>query len=171
MPNQKLYENYPPLTVAISSLVSLLIYLLGGLILSDFGVLTVILFILYCLAFEIRLLKYSCVNCYYYGKLCFSGKGMLCSFFFKKGDPGKFACKQVTGVQLIPDLLIVLIPFLAGIYLSIVDFSWLRLGEILLLVILGFPVIGYLRGNLACLFCKQRELGCPAEKLFGKSKA
>lgn len=166
----QLYENYPPLTVAISTLVSLSIYLLGVLILSGFGVLTVILFILYCLAFEVRLLMGSCVNCYYYGKLCFSGKGLLCSFFFKKGDPKKFICKEITWVQLIPDFLIVLVPFTAGIYLSFVNFSWLRLGLMFLLLILGFPGIGYLRGSLACLYCKQRKLGCPATELFGGKK-
>ncbi|MFH1684097.1 MAG: hypothetical protein ABIA67_04360 [Candidatus Margulisiibacteriota bacterium] len=36
------------------------------------------------------------------------------------------------------------------------------------LKILGVPVVGYLRGSLACKFCKQRELGCPAEQLFSK---
>jgi hypothetical protein len=26
------------------------------------------------------------------------------------------------------------------------------------------------RGQLACKYCKQRELGCPAEQLFSKTK-
>ena len=60
-----------------------------------------------------------------------------------------------------------LIPLLAGLYLSFIDFSWLRLFLMILLVILAFPVVGFVRGNLACRYCKQRELGCPAAKLFG----
>jgi hypothetical protein len=165
-----LYENYPLLSVVVSNLITFSIYTLGALILSGLGWIAVAAFLFYCLGLEIRLLKISCVDCYYYGKLCFSGRGMICSFFFKKGDPQRFLCKQITWVQILPDFLVALIPLLAGIYLSIIAFNWLRLGLMLLLIILAFPATGYLRSHLACLNCKQRELGCPASELFGGKK-
>jgi len=28
----------------------------------------------------------------------------------------------------------------------------------------------YVRGSLACKFCRQRQLGCPAEKMFRQGK-
>jgi hypothetical protein len=161
------YENYPPLFVLGSDLVTFSIYILGAFILSGFGWLVVALYILYCLFLEVRLLKMSCVNCYYYGKLCFSGHGLLCSFFFKKGDPKGFLCKKITWVQIVPDFLLSLIPLAAGIYLSLVSFSWLRLGLMALLIVAAFPSAGYIRMNLACLHCRQKELGCPATELFG----
>jgi hypothetical protein len=161
------YENYPPLFVIFSNLVGLSIYLLGAIILSGFGWLAVTSYLLYCAALEIRLFKKSCVDCYYYGKLCFSGRGLICSLLFKKGDPKRFISKKVSWSQLIPDLLVPLIPLIGGIILSITNFNWLRIALMLLLSILGFPVIGYIRSSLACLHCKQRELGCPAVELFG----
>jgi len=160
------YENYPLPFVIFSNLVGLSIYVLGAVILSGVGWPIVVLYLLYCLALEIRLFKKSCVDCYYYGKLCFSGRGLLCSLFFKKGDPKRFLCTQISWIQLIPDFLVTLIPLIGGIILSIIDFNWLRLTLMIILVILGFPVIGYIRGSLACLHCKQRDLGCPAVEFF-----
>ena len=39
------------------------------------------------------------------------------------------------------------------------------------LLILGFPGTAFVRGQLACRFCRQRELGCPAEQLFDRGRA
>lgn len=165
------YENYPPHFVLISNLFAFSIYLLGAVILSGFGLPIVIIYLLYCAALEVRLFKMSCVDCYYYGKLCFSGRGLLCSLFFKKGDPERFINKKIAWKHIVPDLLVPFIPLIGGIILSIIDFNWLRIALMVLLVILGFPVMGYIRGNLACLYCKQRELGCPAVEFFsGENK-
>ncbi|MFH1347444.1 MAG: hypothetical protein ABIH22_02010 [Candidatus Margulisiibacteriota bacterium] len=168
MESTKNYDNYPLWFVFLCNLLTLPIYLLGAYIIYGFGWIYMALYLLYCLALEIRLFKMSCVDCYYYGKLCFSGRGKIAALFFKKGDPKRFTCKEITWKHLIFDFLVTLIPFFAGIALSIIDFNWPRVIAIVLLLILGFPVAGYLRGSLACKFCKQRELGCPAEQLFGK---
>ena len=170
METTKTYENYPVWFVFLSNLVTLPIYFLGAYIIFGFGWLSVTLYLVYCLGLEIRLFKMSCVDCYYYGKLCFSGRGKIAALFFKKGDPKRFICKEITWKHLIFDFLVPIIPLGAGIALSITDFSWLRLGLMLALIILGFPVAGYLRGALACKFCKQREIGCPAQDFFNKNK-
>ena len=47
-------------------------------------------------------------------------------------------------------------------------FSWRMVGLLLLLVVLGFPCTGMLRGTMVCPHCKQREIGCPVQKLFGE---
>jgi hypothetical protein len=36
--------------------------------------------------------------------------------------------------------------------------------------LLTFIGNGLVRGSLACKYCKQREIGCPAEQLFNKKK-
>jgi F0F1-type ATP synthase membrane subunit c/vacuolar-type H+-ATPase subunit K len=38
------------------------------------------------------------------------------------------------------------------------------------IILVGLTTIGngYIRGNLTCKYCKQREIGCPAEQLFSK---
>jgi hypothetical protein len=169
METPKTHENYPLWFALLSNLLTLPIYFLGAYVIFGFGLIYMLLYLLYCLALEIRLFKMSCVDCYYYGKLCFSGRGLLCSFFFKKGDPKRFSCKEISWKHLILDFLVPLIPIIAGIALSIINFNWLRVIVIVTLLILGFPVAGYVRGNLACKFCRQRELGCPAEQLFNKN--
>lgn len=79
------YENYPLGTVVVANLLNYSIWIIGFYILSGFGILISLLFLAYCLILEFRVLTKSCVNCYYYGKICFSGKGIICSALFEKG--------------------------------------------------------------------------------------
>jgi hypothetical protein len=41
---------------------------------------------------------------------------------------------------------------------------------IVALVFLGSVGTGFVRGQLACKHCKQRERGCAAERLFSRAK-
>jgi hypothetical protein len=63
-----------------------------------------------------------------------------------------------------------LIPILVGIVLLIIHFNLLILLAVLLLVLLSSIGNSFVRGSLACKYCKQKELGCPADKLFNKKK-
>jgi len=166
METTKTYDSYPIWFVLMANVLTLPVYVLGAYIIYGFGWIYMALYLLYCLALEIRLFKMSCVDCYYFGKFCFSGRGKIAALFFKKGDPQRFICKEITWKQLIFDFMVPLIPIFSGIALSIMDFNWWRVSAIIALIILGFPVTGYLRGSLACKFCKQRELGCPAAEAF-----
>ena len=60
--------------------------------------------------------------------------------------------------------------FSAGMRYDPVHFSWVLLLAIGALVLLGSVGTGFIRGQLACKYCRQRELGCPAEQLFNKTK-
>jgi hypothetical protein len=119
---------------------------------------------------EIRVMKRSCVNCYYYGKYCAFGKGKISSLFFKKGTPKAFLKRKISWKDILPDFLVSIIPLIAGIVLLILNFNWLLLILIVLLAILTSAGNSFVRGSLACKFCKQREIGCPAEQLFNKRK-
>lgn len=112
----------------------------------------------------------SCRNCYYYGKLCGLGKGKIAPLFIEKGDPKNFTERNISWKDLIPDFLIFLIPFIGGIIYLFIRFNFLTLALIVVLAILAFPVTGFMRGCLLCPNCKQCELGCPAQKLFGKKQ-
>ena len=166
----KCYENYPFWIILVSNFVSIAIYLLGGFIIYQLGLVWLLIYVLYVVWLEIRLLKGSCANCYYHGKYCAFGKGKLSCLFFKKGDPKKFIHMQITWKEIIPDFLVSIIPLLLGIVLLIRNFSWILLGIMVLLIL--FTAVGnaFVRGSLACKYCKQREIGCPAEKLFSKTK-
>jgi hypothetical protein len=165
--NTKCFENYPLSIVLVSNLLNILIYAIGFYIILGFGLVYSVIYLLYCMFLEFRVLRKSCVNCYYYGKYCSFGRGKLAGLLFKKGSK-KFDEDKISWKNLIPDFLVSLIPIIAGIVLLIIDFSWLILVLIILLIILMSFGNGFVRGQLACKYCKQRELGCPAEKLFSK---
>jgi hypothetical protein len=169
MAQQKAYENYPCSTVLVSNLLSILIYFIGAFIMSKLGVIWLIAYLLYILFMEISLLRKSCVGCYYHGKTCAFGKGRLAAIFFKKTNK-KLAEKKMTWKDMIPDLLVTLIPLITGIVLLILHFSWLILVLLIAMLVLTFMGNGFIRENLACKYCKQRDIGCPAEQLFARKK-
>jgi len=76
----------------------------------------------------------------------------------------------MTWKDMIPELLIALIPLVMGIVMLIVNFKIIILAAVILLILLTTAGRGYIRGSLTCRFCKQRELGCPADKLFSKKQ-
>ena len=164
----KTYKNYPCWIIIISNLVSIAIYFIGAYIIYQVGIIWLLIYLVYILSLEIRLMRKSCVNCYYYGKYCAFGKGKICSLFFKRGNSNKFIQKNITWKEILPDFMISIIPIIVGIVLLILNFNWLILLLIIFLVILSSVGNGFVRGNLACKFCKQREIGCPAEQLFNK---
>ncbi len=169
MKETECFEDYPYWIIIISNLLQLTIYTIGIIIIKPLGIIWVLFYLTYIAFFEIRLLRKSCVNCYYYGKRCAFGKGKLCSLFFKKGNPENFA-GNFTWKDLLPDMLVAIIPLIIGIVMLIINFNWLLLSLIILLFLLVSTGNGFVRGSLACKYCKQRELGCPAEKLFNKEK-
>lgn len=136
----------------------------------NLGILFAALYVAYIVLIEIRLLANSCKDCYYYGKVCAFGKGKCSALFFKKGKPENFLKTEITMKDIIPDFLTFIFPLIGGIVLLLSNFSWLIIVLLVILVILGFGGNAVVRGSFACKYCKQREIGCPAEKLFSKNK-
>lgn len=170
MESNKSFEKYPVGTVFLSNLVSIFIYGIGFSIIFRLGFVFSLIYLIYIIIFEIRLIKNHCTDCYYWGKTCGFGKGKLSSWFFKKGDNSKFCIKTMTWKDIIPDMLITLIPLLTGIVLLIIKFNLILLSALILLLLLTTFGNGYIRGKLTCKYCKQKDLGCPADKLFNKEK-
>ncbi|MBN2421722.1 hypothetical protein JXB41_00725 [Candidatus Woesearchaeota archaeon] len=170
MKKQKIYDNYPFWIVFLSNLVSVLIYLISAYIIYKTGILWLIIYLMYILFLEIRLLKHACVNCYYFGKSCAFGKGRISCILFRKGTAEEFIHKKITWKDLIPEMMVFIIPCITAIVLLILNFNWLILILLILLFLLNFSGNALIRGNLACRHCKQREIGCPAEQLFSKKK-
>ena len=169
MQNNKVYENFPVWIPLLSFALSIAIYTLGAFIFYQLSILFTILYLFFCLWIEFRILKESCVNCYYYGKICGLGRGKLSPMFFKKGNPERFAGTEFSWKDLIPDFLVLIFPLVGGIIILIMDFTWLISVLMVILVVLSLSGNALIRGSLACKYCKQRELGCPAEQLFNKS--
>jgi len=164
------HENYPVAIVIVSNLVSFLIYGIGAYILYSLGLIWVIGYILFILILEFRVMGWHCVDCYYYGKTCAFGKGRVSRILFTRGRPERFGQKTISWKDIVPDFLVFIIPILAGILLLVQEFTWLIFGLIIVLFLLGFLGNALVRGNLACRWCKQREIGCPAAQLFDTKK-
>ena len=161
-------EQYPLSFVVVANLVPILIYVIGVIILARFSFFWVMAYVVFILLLEFRLISGHCVDCYYYGKTCAFGKGRLSARFFARGNPKNFSGMNLTWKDIVPDFLLFLIPVLAGIVLLVQKFSWTVVILIIALLLLGFLGNALVRGHLACNNCKQREIGCPAEKLFEK---
>ncbi len=168
MAETKTYENFPLPIAVVSNLVALAIYAIGAYILAVFTIFLSVLYLLYCLWVETSVLRGSCVHCYYYGKVCGLGKGKLCSLLFKKGDPRKFTERQISWYHMLPDFMVSIIPAVAGIVLLVRDFSWVILALLVILAMLSSGGNAIIRGSFACRYCRQREIGCPAQKVFSK---
>ncbi len=164
------FENFPIRLVAIAVLVNILIYISGAFILAGFGSIMMALYILFCVGNEVHVMKTSCVDCYYFGKWCALGRGKLAPLFFKKGDPQRFNKKSISWKDLLPDMLVTVFPLVGGIVLLIKDFSWWIVLALILLLALTFQGNYLVRTRIACAFCRQRELGCPAEQFFNKER-
>ena len=168
MQEKQSYENFPFWIPLLSWALSLSIYASGMYIIYQLGILFAILYLFFCLWIELKILRGSCMYCYYYGKTCGLGKGKLCALFFKQGNPESFIEKEITWKDVIPDFLVMIFPLIGGIVILIRDFTWLILVLMVVLVVLSMGGNAFIRGSLACKYCKQKELGCPAEQLFNK---
>lgn len=163
-------DNYPIWIALTSNLVSTGTYALGFLVVYRLGLVYSFAYILFILTLEFRLLKYHCIDCYYWGKRCGFGKGRVSALFFKKGDMSKFCTMNITWKSMIPDLLVSLIPLVVGIVLLIIKFDFILLAILLLIVALATFGNSFIRGSLTCSRCRQKDAGCPAYLLFNKDK-
>jgi hypothetical protein len=163
-------ERYPLWMVLVSNAVSLAIYLAGAFITCRIGLAWLIAYLAFALFLELRLTGGHCVSCYYYGKTCAFGRGRISGVLFKRRDPSEFCNRQLTWKDLLPDLMISLVPVAIGAVLLVVDFTWAVLSSVVVLLVLTTLGNWFVRGQLACKHCVQRRLGCPAEKLFGKKQ-
>jgi hypothetical protein len=120
---------------------------------------------------EYRVLKGSCINCAYYGKRCAFGKGVVCGWLFKKGNPRRFSRRKMTWKDLLPDMAVAFVPVIAGAVSMAMDFHWKTLGLVAIILLASSMGNSLVRGRLACKYCKQRLLGCPAECLFRKGQS
>jgi len=164
------FESYPWWMVLICNAFGVVIYAIGLFLMAGLGTVWAVLYASYCLWVGWRVVAGSCRSCSYYGKRCAFGKGRLCALIFIKHESKGLSARHISWLDIVPDFLVTLIPLGVGISMLIRRFTWLVSFLVAALAALGSVGIGLVRGQLACKYCKQRELGCPAEQLFSKKK-
>jgi len=162
------FECYPLWTVLVYYLISFSTYAVGLYLFYLLYPVLSLLFLVYMLYLEFSVYREGCRYCYYYGKRCVAGRGVLVKFLFKKGDSQKFCERTLSLKDFIPQILASLMPMAAGAYLLYKDFSLLIFGLTvwpIVMWVLGNPVI---YGRLACPNCRQGKICCPACEFFMK---
>jgi hypothetical protein len=167
---QTTYDSFPWLLVVICNGVGISIWVAGAYLTYALTPSLAVGYAIYCIWIEWRILSASCRRCYYYGKRCGFGKGLVCSRVLPRLPVEEFADRQVTWRDIAPDFLVSLIPLGAGVILLVRGFSWFVVSLMILIILLSSVGSGLVRGRIACKYCKQREIGCPAEKLFGRKE-
>lgn len=146
----------------MSTFLTLLSYTLGAFILYLVNVYWMIGYFVLVLASLFTGMEYRCRFCYYYGKRCASGMGILVAVIFEKGASEEFKNNKNLILPAIFDFANLFLPIVMGVILIITKFSNLVLALfIFYLAVVLFPGF-FLRKNLYCKNCKQGELGCPA---------
>ena len=165
------YKSYPLPLALVSGLLTVSVYGLGAYLLSGTTPLTVAVYLVACAGFETMVLKRSCVHCYYYGRVCGRGRGILSSWLFKRGDARYFAVRQICWWGIAPQLLATLLPLMVGGYLLLGQFELTTLAAMAAILVLSLGGNALVRRSYACRYCKQRDLGCPALATFSGGSA
>jgi hypothetical protein len=166
MTGETRHEQFPAWMVTVSVLHTVAIPALGAYLLAGVGLLVAAAYVAAHLYLEFHQLRTGCRDCFYYGKRCAFGKGLVCAVLTKRGDPQRFAAKTITWRTVAPDFLVTLVPLVTGVVLSVTAFTWPRLAALVALAAVFFVATPFVRGSIACRYCLQKDLGCPAQKLF-----
>jgi len=165
---KKSYENYPWWSIVVSNLVPLGIYIIAGYVIFQFGLTWFLVYLAYFAILEITFYPQACVYCYYYGKWCAFGKGKVAALLFKRKEPQKFCERQAKLINILPELLVVIVPVVLGVVLLLRNFNLIILIIIVLDVLLWTFGNALVRGKLACPNCQQGEICCPTKDMFLK---
>jgi len=171
MKKQEIFEKYPLWMVFIYNIAMLLVYIAGAYIMFTLNWITGILYLIFLVFLEFSVYREGCRYCFYYGKRCVAGKGLIAPIFFKKGNPKKFCERELKWKDFIPQILVVAIPLIVGIALLIS-----RGFDLIILIALIYPVFSWfcvnpiIYGKIACIHCRQGSICCPALKFFTKKK-
>jgi hypothetical protein len=155
------YESYPLRFNCVSLGITLLSYAAGAAIFYLIEPILGFGYALLCMLSLLAGVMYRCRICYYYGKRCPSGPGILSKLLFKKGDPQGFRDPKNLMPAGVMNFGVLLLPVLGGVALCIIRFSLLAVAllaaYILIAVVGGFAV-----KKVFCAHCEQGRLGCPA---------
>jgi hypothetical protein len=112
-------------------------------------------------------MRFRCTACFYYGKRCYNGFGLVAAKLFKQQQSDEFQNSKNVMITLVISMVNTFFPIIIGIIDLIIDFSGLTLAILVLYLIASF-IPNFLFRPKLCANCKQGELGCPAYKKLEK---
>ncbi len=177
--NARLYTRYPLTSVFLYNGVTIAHYILGGvgIILgydSWFGTILGALYLIFAIVQMYVLMPIEvCPNCVYFrleNSLCISGMNVISQKIARNGDPKNFA-NRAKG-KLCPNNLYIaslVVPIIAMIPALFINFSFVVLA--ILVVVIGLLLFRffYIFTNVACVHCRAKFI-CPNAKSMGMSE-
>jgi hypothetical protein len=97
---------------------------LGAIILFRLAKLLPVVYFAFLFWMEYKILKYSCVQCYYCGKTCGMGKDRLAHWLFGKGRLSEAERRMTTWRDWVMEVMAFVIPMAAGIVQLVRHFTW-----------------------------------------------
>lgn len=141
---------------------AIITWFFGSIIMINFGILITVFYIITCGLYVLGFSGLLCPYCPLYNTAtCTTGFGYIAGRFFKKKDETKFAKKFKFFIPLLS--LLWFIPFGAGIYLLLQEFSWFLMGILIIFSIFGFVLVPFIPMFTYCKSCPLRT-DCPWQK-------
>ena len=162
MGEDEYYECYPSRIVITSILQAFASYAMGVVVLYLLGPSFALIFLVLVVLSLIMSAYTRCRFCYYFGKRCSFGLGLMAGSMMKKGSEGDFCEKRNVYPTAAVGFFITLLPIIVLAYLMVTDFTF-TLGAMAAAYVLVALAPGfYLRPRVFCRHCRQGEIGCPA---------
>ncbi len=163
-------ELYSRKIICMNLIFIFLSYFIGSLVIFSFNLIAGIFYVILCILTVFLSLKLRCSYCFYYGKKCGFGLGILSKIFFSQGESKEFNNSKNVILVLIFSMCVSIIPVILGIVLLIDNFSVLHLIYFILYILVAFLPNFFIRSKV-CKDCEQGKLGCPAyDKISKQSK-
>jgi len=131
-------EYYSRKIICTNLLITFLSYFIGTLVIYSFNSIAGICYGIICILTIIVSLKLRCSYCFYYGKKCGFGFGVLSKILFSQGESKEFNNSKNVIPVLIFSLCVSIIPVIVGIVLLIVNFSVFHLIYLILYILVAF---------------------------------
>jgi len=160
------FEKYPTSYVLANNLLIAAILSTAYLGMKDLfaGVFSKV-YVLVSLLFILVILRWAmCTNCYYYGKKCNTGWGILTAWLFKKGKKSEKVQKWLVLFHWV--FWFAILPVLVMVYLSLTSFSYVRLVYLGIFIIL--QIISNKFRKVCCFHCYHKN-NCPGSA-YSKKK-
>ena len=154
-------EYYSRKIICMNLLLTFLSYFIGTLVIYYLNSIMGLFYAIFCILTIFLSLKLRCSYCYYYGKRCGFGFGILSKIFFSQGESKEFNNSKNVIPVIIFSMLTSIIPVIVGIILLIVNFSVFHLIYFILYILVAFLPNFFIRSKV-CELCEQGKLGCPA---------
>jgi hypothetical protein len=154
-------RSIPPWIILLDNIPTLTLYILGAVLLLPFGKMWAILQFVYSLMSVVLFWKRICPYCHHFGtKSCPCGYGAISPLFFKPKSTTSNDFRKIFKRNIIIVFPSWFVPFFAGGYLLLHEFTFSRLWLFLVFCVIGFILIPLISKLVGCKNCTIKD-ECP----------